>query len=127
VAAVTVGVVVIALAVLLAQPSSAWRDAAEHTRRFWVAWALVACTVAAIGPTFLGPGVAGGAWLAGFAGVGVLQPALVADVVDVRILVRRRRWVATLPAAAPVLRPIRWRASSVSEHHPPLRGSPVRA
>jgi hypothetical protein len=129
VVAVPVGVVVVTLGVLLAQPSSEWRDAAEHTRRFWVAWALAGCAVAALGPPFLGPGIAGATWLAGFAGVGVLQPALIADLVDVRSLVRRRRWVATLPVAIadPVLRPIRWRAPAVAENRQPRSRAPMRA
>jgi Na+/melibiose symporter-like transporter len=118
VAAVTAGTVVTVVGVLLAQPSSEWRDAAEHTRRFWIAWAIAGCVIAAAGPPLLGAGVEGAVWLAGFAGVGVLQPAMIADVVDVRGLVRRRRWVATLPVASvqPALAPIRWRAADVSDH-----------
>jgi hypothetical protein len=123
VAAVTVGVIAVVLGALLAQPSREWHDAAEYHRRFWVAWALAASAVAAAGPPLLGPGVAGAAWLAGFAAVGVLQPALLADLVDVRRLVHRRRRVSARPAptADPRLRPIRWRAPAVSEHRVPAR------
>jgi hypothetical protein len=129
VAAVTVGVAAVVLGVLLAQPSRAWQDAAEHRRAFWIAWALAAGAVAAAGPPLLGPGVAGAAWLAGFAAVGVLQPALLADLADVRSLVRRRRRVSArpVPTADPRLRPIRWRAPAVSEHRVPAQQLPIGA
>lgn len=65
-AVVTLGVVSVTLCVLLVQRSREWRDAAAHSRWFWVASVLRAGLVAALGPPLLGPasGPRGG-WPAG--------------------------------------------------------------
>jgi hypothetical protein len=99
------------LVVVLAQPSRAWRDAAEHERRFWVGWDLAAVGLGAGGIVVLSLGWAGAAWITFWCVVGGLQPAMIADVRDVRRLRRRVGRVApAAPPPEPALAPIRWHA-----------------
>jgi hypothetical protein len=104
------------IATLLVQPRLAWRDAAEHSRLFWVVWALAGVSLGVGGLLLLGVRWRGAGWLAFWVAVGSLQPSMVTDVLDVRQLRRWRRHQAdspTTPEAA--LRPIRWEAPSVAE------------
>jgi hypothetical protein len=82
-----------AMFVVLSQPRPVWRDAAEHSRQFWVVWAVGSVVVG------LGPAVGGlmsdwvaAIWLTVCCAFAALQPAMWADVVDVRrdIALRRR-------------------------------------
>lgn len=79
--------------VVLSQPRPVWSDAAEHSRRFWCAWATASVIVG------LAPAVGGlmsdwaaAIWLTVCCAFAVLQPAMWADVVDVRrdVALRRR-------------------------------------
>jgi hypothetical protein len=115
--AVALLVAAAALATLLVQPRRAWRDAAEHSRAFWVAWLLVGTGVGLAGPAAVGVSSWGGAaWLGFWAAVGSVQPSMIGDVLEMRRLERRRRQPST-PAALtePPLRPIRWRAPAQDE------------
>jgi hypothetical protein len=105
------------LGTLLAQPGPAWRDAAEHSRAFWVAWLLVGTGIGLAGLVAVGVSSWGGAaWLAFWAAVGSVQPSMIADVLEMRRLEQRRRQPST-PSALPEppLRPIRWRAPAEGE------------
>jgi hypothetical protein len=91
VAVVAVAVVVLAVSVVLSQPRPVWRDAAEHSRGFWLAWATTSVTVG------LAPAAAGwtsdgtaAVWLAACCAFAALQPAMWADVLEVRRDVARR-------------------------------------
>jgi hypothetical protein len=101
------------LAVVL-QPLRVWREAAEHSKVFWFLWALGSVAIGAV-PAALGDrGWGAAAWLAVWCGCAALQPAMIADLLEVRRQVRRRR-TATLElrrerATGPGLPPIRWRA-----------------
>jgi len=100
--------------VVLSQPRPVWRDAAEHSRRFWCAWATVSVMVG------LAPAVGGlvsdwsaAVWLTACCAFAVLQPAMWADVVDVRrdvalrrrVLLEKRSWEEARIEASRV----RWR------------------
>lgn len=118
-----------ALAVVLVQPRQAWRDAAEHTRAFWVSWALVGVGVGLAGPVMAGVGWAGASWLAGWVAVGSAEPSMISDVLEVRRLRLRRRQAKPPPTTVePPLRPIRWRAPALAgtASGPPGRGGSER-
>ena len=103
------GVVALTLA---AQPGRAWREAAEHSRAFWLGWLILAVGVGVAGVLRAGLGWPGTAWLAGWVALGGLQPSMVADLLDTRRHVRRCRAAALRPAvpAVPTLEPICWHA-----------------
>jgi hypothetical protein len=110
--AVTVSLLLLptaALAVLAASPSDAWRAGAEHSRRFWCGWVLLAGAVGLVGWAQLGGGIGNG-WLALWCAVGSLQPSMVADVLDVRALRRD----PGPPRPAPIA------AAGVTEASPPI-------
>ncbi len=103
-----------ALLVVLAQPVRAWRDAAEHRRAFWVGWDLAATAVGAVGLVVAGLGWAGAGWITFWCVVGSLQPAMIADVRDVRRLLRRARPApGGAPPVEPAVAPIRWHAAGL--------------
>jgi hypothetical protein len=91
-AVASIGVVGIAVFVVFSQPWPVWRDAAEHSRRFWLAWATVSVSVGLL------PAVTGllddwgaGVWLIACCAFAALQPAMVADILEVRRDIARRR------------------------------------
>ena len=97
--------------VVAAQPGAAWRDAAEHTRAFWLGWALLAAGLGAAGLLRTGITWASVAWLAAWVALGSRPPSVVTDVLDTRRLERRRRLLARRPSDGRVLPPIRWHAA----------------
>jgi len=106
---------VAALSLLAAPRRRTWRAGAEHSRWFWSAWVLIATVVGLAGWARLA-GAGGLAWLALCCGVGSAQPSMIADLVDVRRLGRRRR---AHGRRRPVLeggpRPIHWRAPATAD------------
>ncbi|MBM3672256.1 MAG: hypothetical protein FJW86_08780 [Actinobacteria bacterium] len=80
--------------VVLSQPRPVWRDAAEHSRQFWMLWA-VASVVAGLAPAVGGlmSDWAAAIWLTVCCAFAALQPAMWADVVDVRRDIELRRRV----------------------------------
>ena len=90
-AVVSIGVVGIAILVVFSQPRPVWRDAAEHSRWFWLGWATVSVTVGLV------PAAAGVSdwaaivWLIACCAFAAFQPAMVADVLEVRRDIARRR------------------------------------
>jgi hypothetical protein len=103
------GVVALTLAV---QPRRAWRDAAEHSRAFWLAWLVLAVGAGVAGALRLGPGWPATAWLGTCVALGGLQPSMLADLADTRRYIRRCRAAALLPRLpeGPQLEPICWHA-----------------
>jgi hypothetical protein len=103
------GVVALTLAV---QPRRAWRDAAEHSRAFWLAWLVLAVGAGVAGTLRLGPGWPATAWLGACVAVGGLQPSMLADLLDTRRHIRRCQAAALLPhlPEGPLLEPICWHA-----------------
>lgn len=96
------GLVCLVLLVLRAQSARAWRDAAEHSRGFWLWW-IVGSVAVGLLPLVDGLGWAAAAWLALWCAFGALQPALIADVLEVhrhlaRLRARGRRLRAEAPA-----------------------------
>ena len=110
-AALSLVVVIAMLALVVFQPSRIWRDSAEHSKPFWLLWALGSVVIGAIPIAIGGFGWGEAVWLALWCACAALQPAMIVDLLDVRRQVRRRRR-ATLElraqrAAGP--RPISWR------------------
>ena len=89
-AIVAIGLVCLALIVLGAQPARSWRDAAEHSRVFWLWWMVGSAAVGLL-PLVDGLGWAGTTWLALWCAFAALQPAFVADVLEVRRHLNRMR------------------------------------
>jgi len=128
-AAASVGVVALALGLVLVQPGGAWRAAAEHSRLFWLGWAVVSVAVGAA-PFATGLGWSQAAWFAICCSFAAFQPAMIVDVHDVhrhtamgiraRLAARRAHQRAAIvdagtgewaPEEPP---PIRWRAPNGS-------------
>lgn len=86
----TVGLFMLAV---LVQPGSAWREAAEHAKVFWFAWAEASVGAGLAVPAIWGLRWPTIAWLSACCGFAVLQPALVGDFIDVRRHVRSRRTI----------------------------------
>lgn len=108
-------VVVLVLLVVLFQVRPVWRDAAEHSRWFWVSWIAASVAVGVV------PAAAGwwsdwvaAIWLTVCCAFATLQPALWTDVLEVRRDVARRRHVLLeqreREQARPEAPPVRWRA-----------------
>lgn len=89
-AIVAIGLVCLALLVLRAQPAGSWRDSAEHSRAFWCCWMVGSAAVGLL-PLVDGLGWAAAAWLGLWCAFGALQPAFVADVLEVRRHLTRLR------------------------------------
>ena len=94
-AVAAIGLVCIALLVLRAQSARAWRDAAEHSRGFWLSWVVGSAAVGLV-PLVDGLGWETATWLALWCVFGALQPAMVSDLLEVRrhlarVRVRGRR------------------------------------
>jgi len=94
VAVVDVTLVGFVMSAVFSQPRPVWHDAAEHSRRFWFAWMMVSVTVGLV------PAAAGvmsewaaAVWLTTCCAFAALQPAMWADVLEVRRDVARRRKV----------------------------------
>ena len=109
-------VVVAMQIVVVLQPRRVWREAAEHSKVFWLVWALGSVAIGAVPAALGGWGWGAAAWLAVWCGCAALQPAMVVDLFEVRRQVRRRRTV-TLDrrrqrATGASLPPIRWRADA---------------
>jgi hypothetical protein len=113
---------------LAVQPRRVWRDAAEHSRAFWLGWVLVAIGIGVAGALRVGPGWPGTAWLAACVAFGCGQPPLLADLLDTRRHVRRCRTAAVrpAPAAGPLVEPICWHAPPALTIAVPSR-APARA
>jgi hypothetical protein len=94
VAVVDVAIVGCVVFVVLSQPRPVWRDAAEHSRRFWFGW-VVASVVVGIAPAAAGlmTDWAAAIWLTACCAFAAFQPAMWADVLEVRRDVARRRHV----------------------------------
>ncbi len=120
--AVGLGVVALGMLLVLVQPQQAWQDAAEHSKRFWCAWALTFVTVGLV------PSLAIGAvprpdshlwalvWLLVCCAGAVLQPALWTDVLETRRSRTRARHAPTLvsPGTAPVTAPVTLRGATAA-------------
>jgi succinate dehydrogenase hydrophobic anchor subunit len=79
--------------IVFSQPRPVWRDAAEHSRAFWLIWAAIAVMIGlAPAATGLMKDWAAAMWLTVFCALAVLQPAMWGDVLDVRrdVALRRR-------------------------------------
>ena len=78
--------------VVYSQPRPVWHAAAEHARSFWLMWAIVSVGVGLV-PAIVGllEGWQAAAWLAVCCAFAALQPALHADVLEVRRDIARRR------------------------------------
>jgi hypothetical protein len=112
-AAIALAVVIVMLVGVVFQPRRLWRDTAEHSKVFWLLWALAAVAIGALGVVVGGWGWAAAAWLAVWCGCAALQPAMIVDLLDVRRQVRRRRKVTLelrAQRATGLPSPIRWRA-----------------
>jgi hypothetical protein len=116
---VGLGVVVLVVLVVLAQPNRAWQDAAEHSKRFWFTWALTFVTIGLVPALVAGEVPEAWSWaliwlLVCCAGA-VLQPALLVDVRETR---RRRaalRERSPIPTREPAPIPLLGKASRVAE------------
>src|SRR6202011_4148434 len=97
-----------------AEPRRARRDAAEHARAFWVAWALGGAGLGLAGPLTAGVSWGGAGWLAFWVAAGSVQPSMLTDVLEVRRLRQRQASLPVAPEAAP-LPPIHWRAPAGDE------------
>ncbi len=85
-------VVGLALFVVFSQPRPLWTDAAEHSRWFWLGWATVAVVIGiAPAATDAMDDWPAAIWLTLCCAVAALQPAMWADVLEVRRAVARRR------------------------------------
>lgn len=130
----TFGVVGIAAAAVLAPRATSWVRAAEHSRVFWLTWISGFAALGFLGPATAGLGWVPMAWLGVCCAVAILQPSLIADLVEVRGASLRRRAAARRPEPlpTPITRPmpasrpdgevapaIRWQAPS------PLPARPV--
>jgi len=125
VTAAALGVVVLAVGLVVIQPRNAWRDAAEHSRLFWVAWAGSSVVIGAL-PIVNGLGWGEVAWFAAWCVFAAFQPAMITDIRDVhrhtsmgvraRLASRRAEVRAVLVEeraeawASDQPRPISWRA-----------------
>jgi len=87
-----IAVVGFVIFVVYSQPRPVWRDAAEHSRRFWLIWAIVSVAVGLL-PAIAGvfDGWVAAVWLALCCSFAAFQPALHFDVLEVRRDVARRR------------------------------------
>jgi|SRR5687767_14332526 len=87
-----IAVVGFVIFVVYSQPRPVWRDAAAHSRRFWLTWAIVSVAVGLI-PAVTGAldDWAAAIWLAVCCAFAALQSALHFDVLEVRRDVARRR------------------------------------
>jgi hypothetical protein len=91
-ALVAIAVVGVSLYSVVVQPRPVWRDAAEHTKRFWIGWAVASVAVAFVPAAVFGASWAAIAWFCACCAFAGLQPAMFADVLAVRHdIVRRRR------------------------------------
>jgi hypothetical protein len=90
-ALVAIAVVAGSLYSVVVQPRPVWRDAAEHSKRFWIAWAAVSVAVGFTPAAVLGASWAAIAWLCACCAFAALQPAMFADVLAVRHDITRRR------------------------------------
>jgi hypothetical protein len=114
-AAVALGVVFVVLVIVVAQPSRAWRAAAEHSRLFWLAWIVLSLAVGAAPAAATELDWATAAWLAVCCALGTLQPAMIADLLDIR---RHIAFGRRAPRSGPPpivvdadgMAPIHWRA-----------------
>lgn len=92
VALVDVAIVGLALFVVFSQPRPLWTDAAEHSRWFWLGFAAVAVVIGiAPAATDALDDWAGAIWLTVCCVAATLQPAMWADVLEVRRAVALRR------------------------------------
>jgi hypothetical protein len=91
-AVLSIAVVGAALFVVFSQPRPVWRDAAEHSRWFWLWW-MSASVVVGLIPAVTGAFADWGAivWLEACCAFAIFQPAMIADVLEVRRDVARRR------------------------------------
>jgi hypothetical protein len=122
VSAVALGGVAAAVAALVLQPRRAWRDAAEHSRAFWLLWAIGWAALGVGAAVLAGPGWVGAAVLAAACLIGAAQPSMVADLLDVRGLGRLRRrqaWMA-VQVSDPALPRVAWHAPSASTRVDPM-------
>jgi hypothetical protein len=80
--------------VIFSQARPVWRDSAEHSRGFWLAWVAISVAVG-VAPVTTGvmSDVGAAVWLTACCAFAALQPALWADVLEVRRDVARRRRV----------------------------------
>ena len=80
--------------VVFSQARPVWRDSAEHSRWFWFAWVAISVAVG-VAPAATGTmsDLGAGVWLTLCCAFAALQPALWADVLEVRRDVARRRQV----------------------------------
>ena len=87
-----VAVVGVVLFVVFSQPRPVWIAAAEHSRSFWLIWAMVSVAVG-LAPAIVGAldGWTAAVWLAACCAFAAFQPALHADVLEVRRDIARRR------------------------------------
>ncbi len=92
IAAVAIAVVGLVVFVVFAQPRPVWADAAEHTRQFWLTW-IAGALLIGVAPAAAGALSDGAAavWLTVWAALAAGQPAMWADVLEVRRDVARRR------------------------------------
>jgi hypothetical protein len=89
---IAIGVLGVAIFVVVSQPRPVWEDVAEHAKSFWYSWALIAAIVG-VAPAIAGlwSAWANAVWLAVCCAFGALQPAMIADILDVRSDIVRRR------------------------------------
>ena len=114
IAVIDVAAVAFGVLVVFSQPTRIWRDAAEHSRWFWFAWSTASAVVGLV-PAATGVFGDGGAavWLTACCLFALLQPAMWADVLEVRRDVARRRDSTLLKRAREAARVeasrVRWR------------------
>ena len=91
-ALIAIGVLSGAIFVIVSQPRPVWNDVAEHAKSFWYSWALIAAGVGFV-PAIAGlwSAWANAVWLAVCCAFGAFQPAMIADILDVRSDIGRRR------------------------------------
>jgi hypothetical protein len=89
---IAIGTLGAAILVVVSQPQPVWDDVAEHAKSFWYSWALTAAVVGLAPAVFgLWSAWANAVWLAVCCAFGALQPAMIADILDVRSDIVRRR------------------------------------
>ena len=99
-ALISIAVVGAAILLVFSQPRPVWHAAAEHSRRFWLGWATASVAVGLL-PVATGAFANWGAivWLSACCAF-ALQPAMFADVLEVRRDIARRRRSLLRGAAA---------------------------